>query len=593
MRDEFSQTREYSLPRLRYMRRPELLAGGLALIAVLSNAGCTGSVGDDAQGSLDASAANSTGSPLPPDTVDSSTAGSTSGGGTGSTGWQTDGGLGEQVGEDGVPLLRARTWRLTHAEYRATLRDLLGIEPALDAPPPDAQGYYKNQSALLQVPLATAKYYFDAAEDVAAQLTAADLNRLAPCGALSGCTDEFINSFVQRAFRRPPASEELATYRALYDVAAAASDPSYPYRAVIQGVLNSPHFLYRSEIGSPELREQRVFRLTDYETASFLSYSLLGTPPNQALLDAASRGELVTKEGLAAAVNRLLATPAAVTGLRTFLENWLLIPDMRVIDKDSQLFTGYDENIQNLMQEEARTFIEQVGTLTGTAPALLTTPVPSVSTELDAFYRGDPSGAAGGPRLGGLALGSVLAEHGRFNLSSPVLRGLFVRNRLLCQVIESPPDDVDTTIDAPVAGGPVQTTRQSFEAHTSNAVCQRCHQYIDTLGFPFESFDGAGRFRTMENGVAIDTTGELVGTDVDRPVANYEELVLALSESANYRDCVALQGYRYLFGQMEPEGESVPQAVTQGRQALASSGLLGELLEGLLSADVSVLQRQR
>lgn len=551
-------------------------------------AGCTGSIGAD--GGASSNGVTTTGTPLPTNTSGSTSSGS---GGTGGSGeGQTDGG-GEQVGEDGVPLIRARAWRLTPSEYEASVRDLLGIEPELAAPPPDAQGYYKNQSALLQVPLATAKYYFDAAESIAAVLSAEDLNRLAPCGALTGCTDEFIAAIVGRAFRRPATSDELASYRALYDVAAAAADASYPYRAVIQAVLNSPHFLYRSEVGSPERQTEQVFQLTDYETASFLAYSLLGTPPPETLLEAASRGELATPLGLVAAVDTLLASPQAAHGLQKFIENWLQVPDMRLIDKDSELFTGYGENIQDLMQQEAQVFIEQVGTLDGTAPSLVTLPVPSVSQELDAFYRGDPSGAAGGVRLGGLALGSVLAEHGRFNLSSPVLRGLFVRNRVLCQVVESPPDNVNTAIDPPVAGGPVQTTRQSFEAHTSNATCQHCHQYLDTLGFPFESFDGAGRFRSMENGVAIDTSGELVGTDVDRVVANYEELVQAISESANYRDCVALQGFRYLFGQMEPAGDSVPQAVTRAREALRTSGHLGDLLHGLLSADVSVLQRQR
>jgi hypothetical protein len=473
------------------------------------------------------------------------------------------------------------------------VRDLLGVDPVFESPPPDPQGYYKNQSALLQVPLATADYYFDSAEALASALTAADLDRLAPCGQAAACPDEFIRSIVERAFRRPATSDEFESYRSLYDLGAPLSDVSYPYRAVIQGVLNSPHFLYRSEIGSAEQQTAPVFRLTDYEIASFLSYSLLGAPPSAPLLDLAARGELSTQSGLSEAVRTLVATPEAAHGLRRFLENWLLIPDMRLIDKDSQLFTGYDENIQALMQLEARTFIEHVGVLTGTTPSLITFPVPSVSADLDAFYRGDASGAQGGERLGGLALGSVLAEHGRFNLSSPVLRGLFVRNRVLCQVVESPPEGVDTSIDAPAAGGPVQTTRQSFEAHTANAVCQNCHQYLDTLGFPFESFDGAGRFRTMENGVAIDTSGELVGTDVDRPVANYQELVLAIAESANYRDCIALQGYRYLFGQMEPEGQGLPQAVTLGRQALADGGLLGDLLEGLLAADISVLERQR
>ena len=588
MSDEFSPDRESSPRSRRLAGRSRTLLIFLGLGALFTGAGCTGAI--EADGSGASTGVSTTGTPMATNTSGITSSGS---GGTGGTGeWQTDGGLGEQVGEDGVPLIRARAWRLTHSEYQASVRDLTGIEPELDAPPPDAQGYYKNQSALLQVPLATAKYYFDAAESIAAALSAADLNRLAPCGSLS-CPDEFIAAIVGRAFRRPATSEELASYRALYDVATTASDASYPYRAVIQAVLNSPHFLYRSEVGSSERQTEQVFQLTDYETASFLSYALLGTPPPETLLDAAARGELATTAGLVAAVDALLASPDGAHGLRKFLENWLQVPDMRLIDKDSELFTGYGETIQDLMQQEAQVFIEQVGILDGTAPSLVTVPVPSVSPDLDAFYRGDPSGAAGGMRLGGLALGSVLAEHGRFNLSSPVLRGLFVRNRVLCQVVESPPENVNTAIEPPVAGGPVQTTRQSFEAHTSNAVCQQCHQYLDTLGFPFESFDGAGRFRTTENGVAIDTSGELVGTDVDRVVANYEELVQAISESANYRDCVALQGFRYLFGQMEPEGEGVPRAVTQGREALATSGRLGDLLHGLLSADVSVLQRQR
>jgi len=575
-------------PRSRHAGRSRALRGFVGLLAVVAGTGCTGAIGAD--GSAVSNGVTTTGTPVPTNTGDTTSTGTGGTGGSGTS--QTDGG-GAQVGEDGVPLIRARAWRLTHAEYQASVRDLLGIEPELDAPPPDAQGYYKNQSALLQVPLATAKYYFDAAESIAALLSAADLNRLSPCGSLGACADEFIAAIVGRAFRRPATSDELTSYRALYDVAAAASDSSYPYRAVIQAVLNSPHFLYRSEVGSAEHQTDQVFHLTDYETASFLAYSLLGKPPPDTLLEAASRGELATTAGLVAAVDALLASPEAAHGLQKFIENWLQVPDMRLIDKDSELFTGYGENIQDLMQQEAQVFIEQVGTLDGTAPSLVTVPVPSVSQELDAFYRGDPSGAAGGARLGGLALGAVLAEHGRFNLSSPVLRGLFVRNRVLCQVVESPPDNVNTAIEPPAAGGPVQTTRQSFEAHTANALCQQCHQYLDTLGFPFESFDGAGRFRSMENGVAIDTSGELVGTDVDRVVANYEELVQAVSESANYRDCVALQGFRYLFGQMEPEGETVPQAVSQGREALASSGRLGDLLQGLLSADVSVLQRQR
>src|SRR6185295_5842377 len=104
-------------------------------------------------------------------------------------------------------------------------------------------------------------------------------------------------------------------------------------------------------------------------------------------------------------------------------------------------------------------------------------------------------------RGGLLTLGSVLASHAHAMDSSPIKRGVFVRRRLLCQSLPDPPANIDTT---PPPLDRTKTTRDRFAEHTSNSACKQCHQYIDGVGFGFEGYDGAGAYRTTENGASID-----------------------------------------------------------------------------------------
>jgi hypothetical protein len=198
------------------------------------------------------------------------------------------------------------------------------------------------------------------------------------------------------------------------------------------------------------------------------------------------------------------------------------------------------------------------------------------NSELAGFY--GLSGASGDyaalpvdaktERGGLLGLGAVLAAHAHSNESSPIKRGLFVRDRLLCQNLPAPPAAVNTT---PPGLDPTLTTRERFKKHTSAPECASCHAFIDGIGFGFEGFDGIGARREVENGLAVDESGTLVGleslSDVKStaPFAGPRELAGLIAESPHAQACLSLQYYRFARGYEERKSDACSLATLQDR----------------------------
>jgi hypothetical protein len=152
-----------------------------------------------------------------------------------------------------------------------------------------------------------------------------------------------------------------------------------------------------------------------------------------------------------------------------------------------------------------------------------------------------------------------------------------------------PPDRAPPALGSTQAEADAQTTRELYGQHARQAACAGCHAALDDIGFTLESFDGAGRFRTQENGVAIDTRGDLSSTDRDRSLADHAELARALAGSEWVRECVATQAFRWYFGEVEP-ARGVPP-IQAARRALAA-GTFGDALVALWSTP-STYQRRR
>lgn len=446
--------------------------------------------------------------------------------------------------------------RLTTFEYHNTVRDLLGVELLPDEvrfpPEEESLGFDNNARALQLTPL-HAEGYLVAAEKLAA-LYVARADDWLPCDrdemrtlgldAQRACAAEVIADLGRRAWRRPLTDTEQGRLLALYDVGAEHSGPAFEngLTLVVEALLQSPNFLFRIEIGTPDPARPGLNRLSDHEVASRLSYLLWRSMPDAALLDAADAGALRTAAQIGAQAERLLADPRAREAWWTFFAQWLHIDEVDALVREPTYYPGFGDAERRYMLERARAFVEQVVWQRRDLRGLFDGP----HTHPD-----DPSHI--GPRRGVLAQPAVLAVTSTPAMTNPVHRGKFVREQILCAPLAPPPPGLAVVAPDP---DPSLTTRQQFAEHSSNPTCAGCHDLIDPLGFGFEHFDAVGRWREIQNGHPVDAAGELLATlDVDGPYYGLDELSGRLAESEQVHRCVATQLFRYAHGRGETDAD--------------------------------------
>jgi len=248
------------------------------------------------------------------------------------------------------------------------------------------------------------------------------------------------------------------------------------------------------------------------------------------------------------------------------------------LDKDRALYRTWTDATPGALAEETRLFLADAWQGTPNLKTLLTAPVTFVDADLAAFY-GLPAPAGSSfqrvdldpARAAGLLTqGSFLAEHAKADQTSPVLRGKFVRAKLFCTPPTPPPPDI---VVRPPTVDPRLSTRQRFAQHTADDRCAGCHALMDPIGFAFEHYDAAGRWRDVDGGQAVDATGNLVGTDVDGALDGVPSLAARLAGSAAVANCTATQWFRYAFGRAE---QSQGDLCTVGKLAAAFKGTNGD-----------------
>lgn len=419
----------------------------------------------------------------------------------------------------------------------------------------------------------------------------ADWAAAPPCDAAAAeCQRGTLGTIGRRAWRRPLTDAELD---AVLATAATEADPVDGLGLAVQSLLFSPHFLYRSELGTPQA--DGTHRLTDHELAAALSFTLWGTTPDDTLLDAADAGALATPEGVRAEAARLLADPRARAALGVFVAQWLGVERVATADKSPALFPEVDTTFRADLLAETQGFANAVFfDHSGSLDELLTADWTVASPRLAAWYGATPradgtAGLAGTGRAGILGHGSVLFATSHSDQTSPVRRGLFVRERLLCQSFGVPPAN---------AGGvpevdPSATTRERFAQHAADPSCASCHTYIDPLGFGFEHFDAAGAWRATEAGVPIDGSAELRAveqlSDDDRtPWNGLPQLGGLLADSRAVGACFTREAARWVYGR----DASDPCALARAHAAFDAAGrpVLPLFLDLLSSPDFRARQ---
>jgi hypothetical protein len=498
--------------------------------------------------------------------------------------------------------------RLTHEEYDNSVRDLLGTTsaPGKEFATDTTVGLFDNTATTQTVPELLAEQYLDSAVTLAEGIT--DVNALAGCNpAASGttgttCVKNFITRFGRRAFRRPLEADEIARLQSVYDAAKSSMDAQTGIRAVVSATLASPNFIFKPEFGAETaiggIAATGAQPVGQYELAARLASFIWASVPDDTLLDAAMRNELKTKDQIAAQAQRMLADNRARPAVAEFYRQWFGLARLESTNKDTTAYPKFNDTLKASMEEESRRFIEDVvwngdsklSTLLSANYSFVNKPLADLygvtGPQDDQTYQKvnlNPD-----QRAGILTQGSVLAAYARPDQSSPVKRGQWVRVRMLCQDLPDPPANV------PQLPEPKQgiSNRERFAMHTNNPACSGCHNLIDGLGFGLEAYDGIGQFRTMDQGVPVDSSGNITATtDIDGAYNGGPELAGLLAGSAQVRDCAPTQLLRYSMGRRDEAEDACSLSEVQAAFA-NSNGDLKELVIALTQTDAFSMYRK-
>ncbi len=559
------------------------------------------------------------------------TAGGPSGsGGTGSSGVSGGAGVGVGVGAGGMTTMPTKEFcatnvdpgpsfvrRVTRLEYDNTVSDLLGTPTTIakQFPTEEVQLGFDNNAAALSVSPELAEQYLDAAETLAKAAVTNNLAKLVPCDSkvtgVDACGAQFIAAFGQRAYRRPLAAADTTLLTSVFN-AGKATDFATGVRLVIETVLQSPQFLYRVEFGrAPTAADPTVpvtdnsapsptpvVPLDDWEMASRLSYLLWASMPDDQLLAAAAAGKLSSATDIQTQAQRMLGDAKAHARVTDFHDQWLNVGAVASLEKDATVFPAFTTAIAGLMQQETELFLDDVvWKENGTLSTFFTAPYTFVNGPLAKYY--GISGVTGDAfvktplditqRAGLLTQGAILSKQAKLNQTSPVLRGKFVREQILCQPLPPPPANI--SIKAPELSSTL-TTRERFTQHSVAPACATCHHLMDPIGLGFETFDGAGAYRTTENGQAVDVSGQVnqADSELQGPFNGVVDLETKLGGSSTVQQCVSTQWFRYAYGRAETDADACSMATLQSQFA-AGGFKIQDLLAALTQTKAFLYRR--
>jgi hypothetical protein len=343
----------------------------------------------------------------------------------------------------------------------------------------------------------------------------------------NGCARRILSNLAQRAYRRPVTKDDVQTLLDFYKGGRAEGNFDAGIRSALERLLVSPDFLFRIETDPPAAKA--VYRISDVELASRLSFFLWSSIPDPELLDAAMRGKLRDAKVFDAQVRRMLADPRARTALvQNFFSQWLQVRNVWLLTPDiSRKYPWFDDNLRTAFVKEAELFLESQIEDDRSMVELLTADYTFLNEQLARHY--GISGVYGSHfrrvtladqnRWGLLGKASILAVTSYPHRTSPTIRGKWLLENLLGAPVPPPPPDVNTQLDETKT---VKTTtvREMLEQHRRNPACASCHGNMDPLGFSLENFDSIGQWRTKDGSAPIDASGVLLdGTKVNGPAA--------------------------------------------------------------------------
>jgi len=455
--------------------------------------------------------------------------------------------------------------RLTESQYRNTIKDVFGRNIIVSGrfdPLERIDGLLAIGASHAAITPAALERYEALGRSIALQVVNKQNREIAvPCRPSSilesdaACANRFFSDVGRFIFRRPLSDSELKMYAGIAGSAGDALGDFYKGLGYgLAGMLVSPKFLYVNETSEPDPEEPGRYWLDGYSKAARLSFFLWNTTPDANLLNAAASGKLDTKDGLKQQFNRMMASSRREEGIRAFFSDMLEFERFETMEKDPIIYPAFVLQVPDDAQEQTlRTLTHLLLEEEADYRDIFTSRKTFISGSLGPIYRLPVSNPAGwtpyefpetSPWAGihtQLSFQALFSHPGK---SSPTLRGQAVREHLLCQKIPEPPGDVDFS-DFNDDSDPInKTARQRLDVHNQEATCAGCHKLMDPIGLAMEQFDGAGQFRTKENGKTIETFGELDGI----PYQDILGLGKALRDNPAAPTCVVHRLYSYASG---------------------------------------------
>jgi hypothetical protein len=412
-------------------------------------------------------------------------------------------------------------------------------------------------------------------------------------GAEADCAEEILSVFAKRAFRRPVSDVEVA---GLVGLVQSGLDAGQGWEDSIslglQAVLVSPWFLFRVEIDT-DPTSLVPHPVNAHELASRLSYFVWSTMPDDELTAAADQGTLQQPEVIEAQVRRMLADPRSEALVDNFAGQWLYLRNLdSEITKDYEAFPEFDAELQASMKIEAEMFFRTFITEGRSLKELLTADDTFVDARLAEHY-GIPVPEGEGfqrvslaelPRRGLLTQPGLMSVLSHPVTTSPVKRGKWVLEQLLCINPPPPPPGVEVPPLTPEEGG---SMREQLEEHRQNPECAACHNLMDPIGLGLEHYDAIGRYRTMDAGTAIDASGDLPTGGSFTDALGMVEL---LAESEDFTTCTTRKTLTYALGR-ETGIEDAPYIEEIVTEFEAANSTLEGLLIAVATSDVFRMRR--
>jgi mono/diheme cytochrome c family protein len=369
---------------------------------------------------------------------------------------------------------------------------------------------------------------------------AATAEKRVPAATEAERAKQILAKLMRRAYRRPVTDDDLARPLQFFrDGAAEGAGFEAGIENALSAILVSPRFLLRVEKDPADAKPGTVYRISDLELASRLSFFLWSSIPDDALLDAAVRGDLRQPKLLEQQVRRMLADERARSLVTNFASQWLHLRALESVTPDLRLFIDFDDNIRQALRQETELFVESIVREDRSITDLVSANFTFLNERLAKHYgipsiygshfrRVELTGDAARQRGGLLRQGSVLTVTSYATRTSPVLRGKWILDNLLASPPPPPPPNVPSLDDNVIAASLPMRARLS--EHRKNPNCSSCHNVMDPPGFALENFDAIGRWRALEDHKPIDNSGGLADGSTFTGVEGLERALLQRPE---------------------------------------------------------------